>query len=179
MAERTDPRFYRFRNVVHANPQEAERLLREDPSLLSIRNAVGETVLHWFVIEDQLPAVEWLLQRGADLNTRDHFGGTPLISAVQLGYGDMVRFLLARGADPRVKDEDGGTALSVAAEMDNMEMVHVLLAHLGQIENVNDFFPPLDAYSLLQRGGPVADVMRSLGLESPPWEETAEDEEGN
>ena len=45
-----------------------------------------------------------ILQAGADVNLKNHYGTTALIIAVQGGFADIVRFLLEAGADPNISD---------------------------------------------------------------------------
>ena len=60
--------------------------------------------------------IEFLLARGADIETKDKFHGTALSRAAQNGQLAAVEYLLARGADPNVKDDEGGnTPLDLAA----------------------------------------------------------------
>ena len=59
--------------------------------------------------------VAFLLDAGADVNARDHFGDTPLMVACAKGFGGMAAFLLERGADPARKDQEGRTARERAA----------------------------------------------------------------
>ena len=62
----TDPRFYTFRNAIEANKKEAARLLKSDPELIHVRNSIGETVFHWFIVENHFAAAKWLLSRGSE-----------------------------------------------------------------------------------------------------------------
>jgi hypothetical protein len=43
--------------------------------------------------------VHQLLQKGANVNARDHYGHTPLMRAIRYGHVDVVRILMAHGAD--------------------------------------------------------------------------------
>src|SRR5574337_1025144 len=47
--------------------------------------------------------VKSLLAQGADTNTRDKHGWTPLMHASWHGRSEMAELLLAQGADPNVK----------------------------------------------------------------------------
>lgn len=73
-------------------------LVRADPQLLEARTSLGETPLHYLVVENQLRAVLLLVEAGAAVDTVSAVGGTPLSEAASLGYVDMVEYLLARGA---------------------------------------------------------------------------------
>ncbi len=56
-------------------------------------------------------AVTKLLAGGADVNTRDSRGNTPLMYASAVGSPDMMRNLLAAGADAKAKNSFESTAL--------------------------------------------------------------------
>jgi len=55
--------------------------------------------------------VKLLLERGADIETRDDGGKTPLSSAAFPGRVDVVQVLLDSGADIETRDDGGKTLL--------------------------------------------------------------------
>ncbi len=55
-----------------------------------------------------------LLAAGADVNTRDNLGRTPLHYAAEQGYDRIVTALLAAGADAQAKDKQGATPADLA-----------------------------------------------------------------
>lgn len=65
--------------------------------------------------------------RGADPDTRDDEGRTPLMRAVKKGHRATVQALLEVGADPNLTDRDGLTALMYAAQKPMVENVTALL----------------------------------------------------
>ncbi|HET6762621.1 MAG TPA: ankyrin repeat domain-containing protein [Longimicrobiaceae bacterium] len=67
-----------------------------------------------------------LLDRGADVNARQHGGYTALHAAAMHGDAAMVELLLARGADPAVATDDGKTAADFARENGHEDMVPIL-----------------------------------------------------
>lgn len=74
-----------------------------------------------------LPAVETLLDVGADLDARDEHGYTPLIWAAQYGHDPVVAALLAHGAKVDATDLNGYTALIWAAQQGQAKVVARLL----------------------------------------------------
>jgi ankyrin repeat protein len=71
--------------------------------------------------------VELLLNAGAEINAKGHFGSTALMIAAEHGRKDMVELLLNAGADVHAKTEYGSTALTKAVEHDQEEIVELLL----------------------------------------------------
>jgi ankyrin repeat protein len=59
--------------------------------------------------------VKLLLDKGADINAKDHDGWTPLIKAASGGLTDLARLLLEREADMDVVDKLERTASMYAA----------------------------------------------------------------
>jgi ankyrin repeat protein len=93
----------------------AEKLLTEHPEIPLARSGLGETPLHYLVVENKLDAVSLLIRYGAAVNTKDTVASdTPLHVAAYLGYFDMVKLLLAHGADVHAVNRDNETPLHKA-----------------------------------------------------------------
>ncbi len=67
-----------------------------------------------------------LISSGAELNTRDAMGMTPLMWAAYKGKRSTVVYLLERGADSHLKSNDGYTALMLADLMNRPTIVQLL-----------------------------------------------------
>lgn len=57
-----------------------------------------------------------LLDRGADINARQHGGYTPLHEAAGSGDMRLLQFLVDRGADATIRDDEGKTAHELARD---------------------------------------------------------------
>ncbi len=71
-----------------------------------------------------------LIEAGAEINSRDPYGVTPLIFAAISGSPETMRLLMSRGSDVKAKDVDGRTALIEVLTTENEmppEMVEDLI----------------------------------------------------
>ena len=93
----------------------AKEMLRSNPRLIASRDGVGETPLHSLVVENQLSAVEWLIQEGADPNAKELSDATPLHHAAKLGYRAMADLLLKNSANTNATDNNDERPLHFAA----------------------------------------------------------------
>ena len=71
--------------------------------------------------------IDFLAQRGANVDMRDETGLTPLMLATQLGFIDGVERLLKRGARVDITNNAGETPLMFAVHSRNVELMRVLL----------------------------------------------------
>lgn len=72
--------------------------------------------------------VKALVAAGANVDSRDRAGRTPLITAAQHGAVRAVEALLAAGASRRAKDDEGQTALDVAEVRGDQTIIDLLRA---------------------------------------------------
>jgi ankyrin repeat protein len=73
----------------------------------------GVSALSAAASSGQVEVVRLLLDRGADVNADDYWGGNALCGPSLNGHVDVVQLLLSRGADPNMED-DGTTPLDYA-----------------------------------------------------------------
>ncbi|KAG7202944.1 hypothetical protein KM043_010083 [Ampulex compressa] len=101
------------------------------------RNPKGETTLHTACLKNREEYVKCLLAAGADPNTKDNAGWTPLQEVVNLGYTNICKLLLEAGALPNVPGVENKTALHDAVYHCRLEEVKLLLQYNAN-QNVYD-----------------------------------------
>jgi ankyrin repeat protein len=111
----------------------AAQLLRENAGLIDS----GGGVLHLMAKRNDLAAVIWLLDHGADPNGRwAHWDAevTPLHLAASRGHAAIVRLLLAAGADPRIRDsKHDSDVIGWADHFQQPEIVQILKDHAANM----------------------------------------------
>ena len=144
----------------------AKRELDRNRELLFIRSGLGETVLHYLVVEDELALVRFLCECGALVDTENDFGDTPLFDAFRLGYLEMCRFLVSAGADFRhVSPISGDHIFGRISAGDDPEVVAYFLSLLGPEEDLNLLFvDDMDVETLIYSGGEVSRLLVGRGL---------------
>lgn len=70
-----------------------------------------------------------LINCGANVNSLDKLGKTPLHYACQYNNSYTMLTLLEHGADPKIRDRRGFSILETAANEDNLELMETLLKH--------------------------------------------------
>jgi len=78
-----------------------------------------------------------LIDRHADLETRDKNGETALHYSVSNGHVDVVRLLLKRGANKEAKNFNGYSCLMMAADFNQLEIVRLLVSQGTDVEAKN------------------------------------------
>jgi|GEM_PF-4424356 len=132
------------KGIVHLLEKQGRRLLRFEGSLFKEVNVTPE--LQQQAIDDYIPRVEEILQRGANINVKDSEGKTPMheviISMPNIKYW---RYLISKGVNINAKDNKGRTLLHIAVQhRPNTEYWSLLLANGAKINaKDNDGNTPL------------------------------------
>ena len=99
-----------------------------------------------------------LIDAGADVNTKEEYGSSPLHSASESGSLDVVKMLVEAGAEVRATDEDGDTCLIRAACSGHIEIVRYLVGLLQvEVNHQND-----EGFTALHYPVEHTDVMQVL-----------------
>ena len=154
-----------FREFLRKSPAEIITASHHESDLVRYRNGLGETLLHWWAIEYDCEWVSLYQRLGADLNTIDDFGGTPLMSACYISSHAMMHHLLSLGGDAGYISAQGESALSKAATAKNLEACRVLLPLLRQ--GIQDYFNDCDAYMVCGEDNPTSAFLIAAGLRDP------------
>lgn len=88
--------------------------------------------------------LEWLIQKGADINCKNDYGVTPLIVASIHNNLGAVKLLVSYGADlelkyvlSKAKPDLTKTALQLAIEKENVDIAQYLILNKANTENLN------------------------------------------
>ena len=86
------------------------------------------------VEENDITLVKSLIDRGANINTKDDDGMPLLNIAILKGDKEIAQLLLANGAEPDARDITGKTALHLAVAKGHRELTELLLAKGAKID---------------------------------------------
>ena len=158
-----------FITAVVEDPSRAEHLLRQDQSLVNARWMHDETVLHFLAIERFADAVRFLITHGADVNTVNEFGDSPLVDVAAVSTNEIARMLLAAGADPNGAETPFRYCpLHNAARKGNAELVRLLLDAGANPHYVNGYrdtiFDALDEGASAEERERIVDLLESYGV---------------
>jgi hypothetical protein len=87
----------------------------------------GWTELMEVVLNGDMAKVNALLEKGVDVNAKDHSGSTALMIAASKGNLEIAKALVNRGADINIQDTDNRTALMEALRNGHIAVVQFLL----------------------------------------------------
>jgi ankyrin repeat protein len=96
--------------LVMSKSIDVSQVLLEYGARIDASNKRGETALIHAISEGRIDQARFLLERGANVNTKANYG-TPLAVAACSGRVDYLQLLLEYGADVNMKDEHGITPL--------------------------------------------------------------------
>ena len=89
---------------------------------------------HWW----QTRALEYLIERGSDIEAKDDHNCTPLHIAVSNNKKRAVEILLGKGADPNVLDSDNQSCLNKVGS--HPDIAHLLIRHGADVSAGNKTF---------------------------------------
>ncbi len=108
-------------------------LVKQHPGDVNATLPDGGTALLWAAYWNDDGAVKALLAAGANVDTANRYGVTPLSQASTNGNPQIVEALLKAGADANTFQAEGQTALMSAARAGSAETVKILLDHGAEV----------------------------------------------
>jgi len=120
--------------------RQMESCLHRQPSLLYQRTGkYARTLLFSVATWGRVVATRFLIQKGADVNTSDINGNTPLIAVLGggLNIDAIAKILIESGADVNAHTKDGYTPLHFACMDRHYRVVCALLEHGANPNAVN------------------------------------------
>jgi ankyrin repeat protein len=106
----------------------------------SMRFDDGQTPLHLATTEGETAMVQYLIERGANVQAKDMNGSTPLHEAVRHGYTSIVKLLLANKANINIQDSMGKTPLLIITPQESRLEMYTLLLSKGANPNAKDLY---------------------------------------
>lgn len=107
-----------------------ELLPAEVDAALAGGSSLNEELLNSVLVKD-FSRIDYLIERGADIDARDSQGLTSLMNAIKGGNYNLVRALLAHKANVDLVDADGWSATMHAAWLNEPLMIRTLGAGYG------------------------------------------------
>ena len=129
---------YSLIKVCFSDLNEAENIINHNPEIIDAKTGLGETAFHYLVVENQLDAVNFLFNKGSDINSVNEFGDTPIAQAAVLGYVEMVRWLIENGADLNTIDKARDPLMHNAVRSGNAEIIQLLISNGVSIHDKNN-----------------------------------------
>lgn len=115
---------------------ETMKLLLDKRGDVNAKNKRRSTPLHWAIPNEA--KVRMLLDRGAEVNSAQIDGRTPLYNAASAANSDAIlNLLLVRGADPNRATANGQTPLMTAAGHGGVEAMRMLIAAKANVNARN------------------------------------------
>jgi ankyrin repeat protein len=103
-----------------------------------------------YAYDNDIEHVIELVNNGAPVDTRDHYGKTTLMWAVVNENMKMTKFLISRGADLNARDVEGTTPLMWAVVTGNIKTIKLLIRRGADI-NIKDNYGKTALESSIKR----------------------------
>ncbi|MGL4367018.1 MAG: ankyrin repeat domain-containing protein [Brevinemataceae bacterium] len=131
------------------------------------RDSFG-TALHHASLYGYLPIVTMLLDRDANIESKNKDGDTALILAAYGGYDKLLKYLITKGANISVVNNAQETALLGAVRRNNKNIINTLLQEGASITHTN--VQGINSLMMAAKFG-EPDILKSILQYSPPLEE--------
>jgi ankyrin repeat protein len=120
--------------IRQGNFERVTAIVEKSPALVRAADESGFTPLHIAATAGRVDIIEFLLQRGADIEARTAGGQTPLFQTVPLASAEAFDCLLRKGAVLGARDNSGRSILQFALFWQRPAMANLILARGFAIE---------------------------------------------
>lgn len=114
--------------------EEIIALISEKVKDLEMGDCEGRTLLWHATFLNRRKVAEWLIERGANVNTQDENSFSALHIAVQERNIDMVSYLLRCGADVNIQDKFGNTPIMRTNRATPDDIFRILLENGAEVD---------------------------------------------
>ena len=133
-----------FFKIIKANDiEEIIKFMKKNIFIMFYRDPFMQSPLHIIAKRNSYKLISLFISRGADINSRDEGGRTPLFIAAQNNYLEFITVLLFEIADPSIKNIKGEKAFDVSIDpkikfiLERAKVLHYL-NNIGKIQNFNE-----------------------------------------
>jgi quinoprotein dehydrogenase-associated probable ABC transporter substrate-binding protein len=105
------------------------------------------------IVANDIDRVRYLLDHGAEVNSHDGEGNTPLINATRFGFVPVAAWLVEHKAEIDLPDRNSWTPLMFAAWNDQPDLVQMLAAHGAKLDATDN--DGLTALAIAAQNGKV------------------------
>ena len=129
--------------------KEVKKLVAEDPSIVNVKNATGDTPLFVAVHEQHLDIIQFLIENKANVNNKNTKDGwTALHIACYLKDANIVKLLIQNSANVKAKTLTGSTPLQSICESGSHNLISLEIINmlLDEIMDETEDTPKEDKY---------------------------------
>ncbi len=160
--------------AAEGNLTKVKAILAANPDQISASDKDGWTALHYAANAGQSPMVEFLLSKGADVNSKTHekqslfkpereSGWTVLHMAANVGNDKLVKLLLAKGADVNARTSNSHTPLHMACIDGHKTTIELLLAGGADVKIMDSKGCTPLKYLIIRKNDDLAEFLRKHG----------------
>lgn len=126
-----------------------EEILSENKMDVRVQDEEGKTLL-WYASKNGCSImVNFLLEKGAEVDRSSKDGYTPLMIASLFGCRDVIKCLLKAGADATKQDKRGSTAYMIAMMRNDSVSAELVRTNTEDPNKLGEFFTVLERFRSL------------------------------
>ncbi len=145
--------------IENNNIDEVKKIISNEFVHLNEKNSRGETFLSCGVANNNIKIIEYLVDKGAEIDCQDSQGVTPIMIAAFKKNMEIIKYFEKKGADIEIKDEEGHNILYYAVKGGNLEIIKYFL-NKGISYDKDSLF----GITLWNKQYKISDFLHSLGL---------------